>query len=98
MTGVQPCALPISAGSVSGRSQVNDDQQAPVREGAYEMTVKVWPPAGRLLFGAAFYHEYQPAYLGRGNEERLRVDFDLMRRPRPIFFRSYHDAMAAYRS
>jgi beta-galactosidase len=59
---------------------VNDDQQAPVREGAYEMSVKFWPPAGRLLFGAAFYHEYQPAYLGCANEERLRVDLDLMRR------------------
>ena len=44
------------------------------------MTVTVCSTAGRLLFGAAFYHEYQPAYLGRDSEERLRADLDLMRR------------------
>jgi len=33
----------------------------------------------QLLFGAAFYHEYQPAYLDR-DVDRLNEDFDLMKR------------------
>ena len=33
----------------------------------------------RLLFGAAFYNEYQPAYIGGDSGARLYDDFDLMR-------------------
>lgn len=33
----------------------------------------------RILFGSAFYHEYQPAYLRQDAGERLRADLDLMK-------------------